>query len=110
MGAQRVDRLHGGKFRALGSLRQRAQEVFPLEHSCPLTCKAEVGPLPLQWPYSLPWDTPWSQTLGVAQARSRSPVSSRKNPVCHSLAMCPWPVQVYSLSFIFSSFFWHAGS
>ena len=77
--AQRADRLHGGKLRALGSLGQRAQEVFPLEHSCPLTCKAEVGPLPLQWPYSSPWDTPWSQTLGVAQARSRNPVSSRKN-------------------------------
>lgn len=44
------DRLHGEKLRGAGKFDTGAQEVFSLEHSCPLTCKAEVQPPPLQWP------------------------------------------------------------
>lgn len=58
-------------------LTQRAQEVFSLEHLCPLTCKARSpAPRPsngLVWEWSPCSGYSLSQTLGFAQARSRRP-------------------------------------
>ena len=57
---------------------QRAKEVFPLGHGCPLTCKAEVCPPSIGPGHRMGPTCPGiplgARHLGVAQARGRSPV------------------------------------